>query len=155
MIQVMMLAAINDTGYDVMLLLHILTAMVAFAPGFVNPLLGNQTKALDGPNRQAVVGFLSMNGRRIYGPALILTGIFGFGLQGMSDSIWEFGQTWLWLGALLWIAMIGLQHALLFPAEKAVAAGDETAAQRADTIAMVINGLMVVVLYLMIFKPGF
>jgi hypothetical protein len=51
--------------------------------------------------------------------------------------------------------MIGLQHALLFPGEKALAAGDETAAQRVDTISMVINGLLIVVLYLMVFKPGF
>ena len=150
-----MIAAIADTGYNVMLLLHILTAMVAFAPSFVNPVLGSQSKALDGPNRQAVIGYLSMNGRRIYGPALILTGLFGFGLQGMSDSVWEFDQTWLWLAALIWVVMIGLEHALLFPAEKAVAAGDETAAKRADTISMVITGLMIVVLYLMIFKPGF
>ena len=87
MIQVMMIAAINDTGYDVMLLLHILSAMVAFAPAFVNPILGNQSKTLDGPNRQTVVGYLSMNNRRVYGPALILTGLFGFELQGMSDSV--------------------------------------------------------------------
>jgi uncharacterized membrane protein len=153
--QVMMIAAINDTGYNVMLLLHILTALVAFAPGFVNPMLGRQTTALDGLNRQAVIGYLSMNGRRIYGPALILTGLFGFGLQGMSDSVWEFSQSWLWLAALIWVAMIGLQHALLFPGEKALAAGDETAAQRVDTISMVINGLLIVVLYLMVFKPGF
>jgi len=151
----MMIAAINDTGYDVMLLLHILSAMVAFAPAFVNPLLSNQSKTLDGPNRQTVVGYLSMNNRRIYGPALILTGLFGFGLQGMSDSVWEFDQTWLWLSALIWVAMIGLQHALLFPAEKAVAAGDETAAKRADTIGSVLTGLLIAVLYLMIFKPGF
>lgn len=153
--QAMMLAAINDTGYNVMLVLHILAAMVAFAPAFVHPLIGGQSKALDGPNRQAVVGYLAMNDRKIYGPALILTGLFGFGLQGMSDSVWSFSQTWLWLAAVLWAAMIGLEHALLYPAQKALAAGDETAAKRVDTIGMAITGLMIVVLYLMVFKPGF
>lgn len=152
--QAMMLAAINDTGYNVMLILHILTAMVAFAPAFVHPLIGGQSKVLDGPNRQAIVGYLAMNDRKIYGPALILTGLFGFGLQGMSASVWTFSQTWLWLAAVLWAAMVGLEHALLYPAQKALAAGDETAAKRIDTIGMAITGLMIVVLYLMVFKPG-
>lgn len=150
-----MIAAINDTGYNVMLLLHIFAAFAAFAPAFVNPVIRRQSKALDGPNRQLVIGFLSMNGRKIYAPALILTGLFGFGLQGMSDSVWKFSQTWLWLAALVWLAMIGLLHALLFPAERAVAAGDETATKRVDTISMVTSLLLIVMLYLMVFKPGF
>ena len=48
-------------------------------------------------SRGAVLGFLAQNSRRVYAPALILTGLFGFGLQGMSDSVWEFSQTWIWL----------------------------------------------------------
>ena len=51
--------------------------------------------------------------------------------------------------------MIGLQHALLFPAEKAVAAGDETAAKRVETMSSVFSGLLIALLYLMVFKPGF
>ena len=115
-----MLAEIGSTGYDVMLFLHIASALVAFAPAFAHPLIERQTRTLDAASRGAVLGFLAQNGRRVYAPALILTGLFGFGLQGMSDSVWEMSQTWIWLALLLWVAMNGVLHAMLLPAEKAL-----------------------------------
>lgn len=149
-----MFAAYRETGYNVMLFLHILTVLVAFAPAFVHPLLANQTKALDGSNRGKVLGMLSANGRRIYAPALILAGLFGFAMQGMSDGIIEFGQTWFWLAIVLWIAMNGVLHGLLLPGERAVAAGDESAASKVDLGGMIMTVLLLVTLYLMVFKPG-
>ena len=87
---VAMLAEIGSTGYDVMLVLHIASCLVAFAPAFAHPLIERQTRSLDAASRGAVLGFLAQNSRRVYAPALILTGLFGFGLAGMSDSVWEF-----------------------------------------------------------------
>jgi len=126
-----MLAAYRETGYNVMLFLHILTALVAFAPAFVHPLLASQTKALDATNRGKVIGMIAGNGRRIYAPALILTGLFGFAMQGMSDGVIEFGQTWFWLAIVIWIAMNGVLHAVLIPAERAVAGAT---LERADRV---------------------
>ncbi len=150
-----MIAAYRETGYNVMLYLHILTALVAFAPAFVHPLLASQTKALDGTNRGNVLGMLAGNGRRIYAPALILTGLFGFAMQGMSDGVIEFGQTWFWLAIVVWIAMNGVLHAVLLPAERAVAGGDESAAKKVDTGGIILTVLLLVMLYLMVFQPGF
>ena len=149
-----MIAAYRDTGYNVMLFLHIVTALVAFAPAFVHPLLANQTKALDATNRGKVVGMIAGNGRRIYAPALILTGLFGFAMQGMSDGAIEFGQTWFWLAIVIWIAMNGVMHAILLPAERAVAAGDESADAKMSTADMILTALLLVMLYLMVFQPG-
>ena len=149
-----MLAAYRETGYNVMLFLHILTALVAFAPAFVHPLLASQTKALDAGNRGKVLGMIAGNGRRIYAPALILTGLFGFAMQGMSDGVIEFSQTWFWLAIVLWLGMNGVLHAMLLPAERALAGGDETAAKKVDTAGIVITVLLLVMLYLMVFQPG-
>jgi uncharacterized membrane protein len=149
-----MLAAYRDTGYNVMLFLHIATALVAFAPALVHPLLTNQTKALDATTRGKVLGMIAGNGRRIYAPALILTGLFGFAMQGMSDGVIEFGQTWFWLAIVVWIAMNGVLHAMLLPAERALAAGDEAAESKASTGAMILTILLLVMLYLMVFQPG-
>ena len=149
-----MLAAYRETGYNVVLFLHILTALVAFAPAFVHPLLANQTKALDSTARGKVLQMMSGNGRRIYAPALILTGLFGFAMQGMSDSVIEFGDTWFWLAILVWIAMNGVLHAVLLPAERAVADGDESASSKVDTAGIVLTVLLLVMLYLMVFTPG-
>lgn len=149
-----MIAAYRGTGYNVMLFLHILTAFAAFAPAFVHPLLTNQTKALDATNRGKVVGMIAGNGRRIYAPALIITGLFGFAMQGMSDGVIEFGQTWFWLAIVVWLAMNGVLHAMLLPGERALAGGDETAAKKVDTAGIVITVLLLVMLYLMVFQPG-
>jgi uncharacterized membrane protein len=149
-----MIAAYQDTGYNVVLFLHILTALVAFAPAFVHPLLARQTTALDATARGKVLGMIAGNGRRIYAPALILTGLFGFAMQGMSDSVIEFGDTWFWLAILVWLAMNGVLHAVLLPAERAVADGDESASSRVDMGSAILTVMLLVMLYLMVFKPG-
>ena len=149
-----MIAAYRETGYNVMLFLHILTAFVAFAPAFVHPLLTSQSKALDATDRGKVIGMIAGNGRRIYAPALIITGLFGFAMQGMSDGVIEFSQTWFWLAIVVWLGMNGVLHAMLLPAERALAGGDETAAKRVDAGGIVLTVLLLVMLYLMVFQPG-
>ena len=151
----MYLAVIGDTPYNIVLLLHILTAIVAFAPAFVHPILGGQSKSLDAAERSRWLGFMLQNGRRIYAPALIVTGLLGFALQGMSDGVWEFGQSWIILAILVWIAMNGILHALILPSEQAVAEGDERAESRLAISGATVTVLLVVMLYLMIWKPGF
>lgn len=151
----MIIAAVGDTGYNIVLVLHILSAFVAFSPAFVHPVLGEQSKAFDGTGRSTLLGFIVQNGRRIYAPALIVTGILGFALQGMSDGAWEFGQTWIWLAILIWIVMNGLLHAVVLPAEQAVADGDDAAESRLKAGGLAITALLVVMIYLMVDKPGF
>jgi len=150
-----MIAAYRETGYNVMLFLHIVTALVAFAPAFVHPLLASQTRSLDTDARGKLLGMMAGNGRRIYAPALILTGLFGFAMQGMSDGVIEFSQMWFWLALVLWLAMNGVLHGMLLPAERAVAGGDETAAKKVDTGGIILTVMLAVMVYLMVFKPGF
>ena len=149
-----MFAAYRDTGYDVVLFLHVLTAFVAFAPAFVHPLITNQTKTLDATNRGRVLGMIAGNGRRIYAPALVVTGL-GFAMQGMSGGVIEFGQTWFWSAIVIWIAMNGILHAVLLPAERALAGGDEASEAKVASTGMVLTVLFLVMLYLMVFQPGF
>ena len=150
-----MFAAYRETGYNVMLFLHIVTALVAFVPAFVHPLLAKQTAGFDATSRGKVFAVMAGNSRRIYAPALILTGLFGFAMQGMSDGIIEFGQTWFWLALVVWLAMNGVLHGMLVPAERGVADGDESAAKKIDTAGMILAGMFLVMVYLMVFKPGF
>ncbi len=151
----MILAVIGDTPYNIVLFLHILTAIVAFAPAFVHPILGNQSKSVDAAERSRWLGFMVQNGRRVYAPALIVTGLLGFALQGMSDGVWEFGQAWIILAVIVWIAMNGILHALILPSEQALAGGDERAESRLAISGATITVLLLVMLYLMIWKPGF
>ena len=97
----MLYAAIGDTPYNIMLLLHVLTAFAAFAPVFVHPILTAQSRSLDAENRGRLLTAVAGNGRKIYAPALLVTGILGFGVAGMSkipgtdELAWKMSQGWL------------------------------------------------------------
>ncbi len=150
----MMLAAVDSTTYNIVLIVHILTALAAFAPAFVHPVLLEQSKSMGDEGHRTVMGFQTTNGRRIYGPALIVTGLAGFGLQGMSDGAWEFGQAWIIIAIILWIVMNGVLHAIVFPNERKLSEGDASAERMLQIGGAILTISLVVMLYLMVFKPG-
>ena len=139
------------TGYNILLLLHILAVLVAFAPVVAHALLAAQVRGRDAAS---VLTLMQRNEQRVNAPALILAGLFGFGLQGMSDGAWEFGQTWIWLSIVLWIVQNGVLHALLLPGQKALIGGDRSAKGRVDLGAGLVSLLFLIILILMIWKPG-
>jgi len=150
-----MLAAINDTSYNIMLFLHILTAVVAMAPAFVNPLLGKKL-ADGGHDISPMARYAAEHNQRIYGTALILSGLLGFGVAGMSDEVFKVSQGWLVAAVIICIAMNGLLHAVIRPSEKAMADGDRSAElqQKLQLGGGLFTLLFLVELYLMVFKPG-
>lgn len=150
----MMFAAVDSTPYNIVLIVHILSAMAAFAPAFVHPVLTGQSKSMGDEGHRAVMGVQVANGRRIYGPALIVTGLAGFALQGMSDGAWEFGQAWILIAIVLWIVMNGVLHAIVVPNEKKMAEGDASAEQMVQIGGIILTVSLLVMLYLMVFKPG-
>lgn len=147
-----MFAAIGDTPYNVFLFLHILSAMIAFAPTFTHPVLVGQSRELSERNR--LLAHIVGNERRIYSPALIITGVLGFGLAGFSDDVYNLSDGWLAASVVVWIAMNGLLHAVLQPAEKKLAAGDSSAEGRVTLGSGAISALLLIMLVLMVFKPG-
>lgn len=147
----MVLAAVTDGSYQFLLILHILTAIVAFAPAFVRPVLINHAKS---SGDRSSLRALAASSRRIYSPALILTGVFGFGLSGMSDDVHELGETWMILAIVLWIAMNGVLHAVERPAEVAFADGDDSAEGRLTLGSTAIAVMLLVMVWLMIVQPG-
>ena len=149
-----MFAAVRDTPYNIVLIVHILAGMVAFAPAFTHSLLVNQANGLPDESRRSLWGYMAGNGRKLYSPALIVVGLAGFALSGMSEGVHSLSQGWLIGSIILWIAMNGVLHAMLIPAERAVAAGDDAAAKRVDIGGPIMTVLLLITLYLMVFKPG-
>ena len=147
----MLFAAVTDTPYKVMLLLHILSAMVAFAPSFVNPFI---VMKMEGETRNRALETVTSASRKLYAPALALTGLLGFGVAGMSDDVYKVSQGWLIAAVLLWIAMNGIVRAVVLPGERAIVAGDRSAEKRVAAGGSTISVLLIVMLWLMIFKPG-
>lgn len=130
---------IDDTWFRIFFLLHILTVIVAFAPAVIAVLPGGRDGAL---------GMLDRAGRQVYAPALILAGLFGMLCIVTSDDAFEFSDTFISLAFVVWIAMNGVFHAMVLAGQKQ---NDERKVNNGQAILTV---LLIVMLYLMIWKPG-
>ena len=150
----MLFAAYRDTGYNVVLFIHILAVIVAFSPAFVWPFVSVKLKKQGKPVGPAIGELAAGNTVKVHGPALAIAGIFGFGLVGMSKKLYTFSDPWISAAMLLWFIMLGVIFGLMLPAEKKAAAGDESADKLVSMAGGIMHLLLVVVLYLMIFKPG-
>ena len=149
----MLIAAYRDTGYNLVLFLHIIAVLVSMAPAVVHPILFEMEKRRDDGDLVALGRRVAATGR-IYAIAVIVAGVIGFGLVSMSDSVIEWGDTWVWLSILVWVALNGVLHGAMLPAERELAGGDRTAMARIDRIGPVLGLMVIVLVYLMTVKPG-
>lgn len=147
----MLLATLRDTGYNIVLFLHVLTVIIALAGAVAHPLMfALEEKRSDGD----VVGLARRieTPSRIYAISFALTGIIGFGLVTMGD--WPWSDTWIWISIVLWLVANGLLHALMLPAERAVAAGDTSAMDKVNRIGPLLGILILLLILMMTVKPG-
>lgn len=114
----MILAAVGDTPYNIILLLHVLTALMALSPMFVYPLLPGQMRPIILPEQQRLVVTMLVNMRSLYGPALIITGLLGFALAGLSNDAHSMRDGWVITAAVIWVLMNGVLHGMILPAVK-------------------------------------
>ena len=168
---------IGSTGYRIVLLLHILCAIVGFGTVILNGLYGREAKRRPGPGGLAITeANLTVSGIAEY--FIYAVFVLGIALVLMSDKAWTFGQTWIWLAMLLYIVGIGISHGVLFPnarrmkelSAELVAGGPPPAdappgpppqvaemERRGKTLgaaSSVLHVLLIVILVLMIWKPG-
>jgi uncharacterized membrane protein len=167
----------GTTGYDVVLVLHILASIVGFGTVVLNGVRGAHAKARPGPGGLAI-GESAFQVSKIAELFIYTVPIFGIGLVFMSDDAWEFEQAWIAISIVLYIVGLGISHGVMMPSEKKmnslaaelVAAGPPPAGaaggpppQVAQMEALekklaiggtVLNLLLVVIVVLMVFKPG-
>lgn len=144
------LAALNSTGYKIVLLIHVLAVIIGFAPLWLTPVMVRLTAAGD----KAAADGLDVSILRFSLPGIGLAGILGFGLAGMSGKAYRMSQTWLSTTAVLWVVLLALLFFVARPAIKAFRDGDAVARGRIMMVTGISHLILVVTLYLMIFKPG-
>lgn len=141
------------TTREWLLFLHIASVVVAFAPMVAHALV-LRFAAEEGPiTVQRWAGFTARYDQRIYGHALGLAGLFGMALVLTQDH-WKFGDSWIASAFLLWIAMNGVLHGLIVPAETKMAAGDLKEERKLRLGGVLMTLLFISMLHLMIVKPG-
>jgi hypothetical protein len=172
------LAAYRDDFYDFVLVLHILCAIVGFGAVFLNGVYGQQMKTRLQSGRVAeAIGIYEANSTvsRIGEYFIYAVFVLGFALLGLSDSVIEFSQTWLWLSVVIYVLAIGLSHGVLMPAVKRMgvlmhemaagpppvggpppqAAEMASIGQKLGVVGPILDLSMIAVLFLMVYKPGF
>ena len=168
-----MLAAYGSDAYKIVLVLHILCAIVGFGAVFLNGIYGAQAKARRGPEGLAIsqANFLVSEIGQYFIYAVFLLGIV---LVLIGDNLFDFGQTWIWLAMLLFLSSLAVSHLMLRPRVKRmqalmeeVIAGPppaggpppqvaemEQLGKQIGMIAPALQVALVVILFLMVFKPG-
>jgi hypothetical protein len=175
------LATIDGGLYKLCLVLHILCAIVGFGAVFLNGLYGAQMRArlqAGRPNEALAIYEANLTVSKIGEYFIYAVFLFGFALLGLSDSVWEFSQTWIWLSIVLYLVAIGLSHGVLQPTVKRmgelmrelVTAGPPPAGappgpppqavemqalgQKLGVVGPTLDLFMIVILFLMVWKPG-
>ncbi|HJV09010.1 MAG TPA: DUF2269 family protein [Acidimicrobiales bacterium] len=151
--------------YQAVLVLHILAVIIGFGGMFIAGFYGNEAKNRPGAEGLAVAETTLAVTGRIPSVAVCAVPILGILLILMSDDLWKFSEAWVSLSFLIYIVLMGLATGVQVPtirkmvAMRSGAGGAQSLEMQAmgkkvATVSAVVNVLWVVVLILMVFKPG-
>lgn len=166
-----------STTYRVLVMAHILCVIAGFGALAYNGLFLSLAKRRGNPGMAA----LEINGQVSGFAEFLVYGTFLFGIAAVatSSSKWGFGQAWVSAAFALFIVAVGVLHGLIKPSQRrfqalarSLASTPAMAARggpgdRSDEVAQLnalekrislgwglFNVIVVVVIYLMVFKPG-
>ena len=122
-------------------LLHVLSVIAAFGPLFVYPSLVRA-----GAGAEVAKWHL-----RLSLPALVLAWVFGMGMVGMSDNQIEMSDSWIVASLAIWVGLVAVSWFLIRPS---LADTSERARSMLGAGTGITHLALVVLLWLMIFKPG-
>jgi hypothetical protein len=130
----------NDTLTQILYFVHILSAIAAFGPLFLYPRM----------QRAGETSAMAALHMKLAFPALVVLWIAGMGMAGTQEI--SLGGTWfVSITIVLWVAALAVSWFLIRPAI------DDTSEQARKMMAAgigITHLILVVSLYLMIFKPG-
>src|SRR2546423_3734580 len=164
---------VNSGIYKFLLVLHILSAIVGLGAVMLNGLYAAQTQKRPGPAGRAVFE-ANVYVSQIAEYVIYAIPVFGIALIYTSDKAWKFSQTWTWLSLLLYLIAIGITHAVMRSGAKQIvelmtemeqapppAGGAPTQVAQIGEIGKrlgirggPLNIIVVVIVFLMIWKPG-
>lgn len=141
----MILAAINDGPYDLVYLLHIISVIIGTGAAFLLPMAATRS-AKAGQHTGAIDEITNA----VLAPSLLLAGVFGGALVGMSDDFYDFGQGWLAFGGIVWL--VGLAAAAFAYPPSYLKLPDVS--DKKAMLSGILHLSLAVMLVLMTWKPG-
>jgi len=155
----------GNFGYDLVLLLHIVTVIVGFGGVIFNNVYDIRSASTDPSSDLAVTG-ATLHVAGWAEKVLYLVPVFGILLVIMHDTF-SFSDAWISASFVVYIVAIGLLHGLIFPSHKKLvsllqtaSSGDIDAAAITQTRTRLrignsaLNAVLVVAVYLMIWGPN-
>ncbi|HET7481373.1 MAG TPA: DUF2269 family protein [Actinomycetota bacterium] len=148
-----------------LLLLHIAGAIIGFGPAFSFAILGPLAGKLGGPQALGILKGMAKIEKTLIVPMIViqpLTGTFLIFKEGLNHGFFE--HYWLWLSILVFAAAVAIALIIQNPAvEQLVELAEEgkggtpefgATAKRTQTFGPVLTILLVIIIVLMVTKPG-
>lgn len=107
-----MLAAIWDTPYNIVYVIHLLSVILGVGMAFLAPVLAVRARRDGG---RGVQEFVDSAASAVIFPSLLVAGIAGGTLVGMSSDVYDFQQSWLSIGGTVWLIALALALAAYPP----------------------------------------
>jgi hypothetical protein len=171
----MVLAVAGSNAYKLFLVLHLITVIVGFGGMVAAGIFGARAATRGGAEGAAVFDYVVSS--KWAESAVYAVPVFGIITLLLSDDVWKFSQTWISLSFVLFIVYVGVLHGLHLPNLKRInvllkelAGGEASPAegggpplqvgelanrgQKAGIFGGVLNLTLVVVVVLMVWKPG-
>jgi uncharacterized membrane protein len=168
-----LLCKVDDGAYNAIKSIHILLAIVGFGAVFLNGIYLGRARRAGGREGLAISETNWFVSDRVAQWLVYLVFILGFALIGMSDKVYKFSQTWIWLSIVLFVVAIGVVHGMVRPNERRMielqramaaapvgsgpppeAAEYDRLFQRDAVVGTALDVIVVVIVFLMVFKPG-
>ena len=173
----MVLAVVGSGVYKLFLYLHILSAIVGFGAVMLNGVYAAEVRKRPGREGQAIFEANSFVSLHIAEYAIYAVFVFGLITGIIGKPAIKFSQAWLSIAMLLYIVGIAISHAVMIPGTKKMGrlmselnagpppgagatgrppqvAEMEAIGKRLAMGGMVLNLILVVILFLMVVKPG-
>jgi uncharacterized membrane protein len=157
---------VDTKFYELVLGLHILAVVIGFGGMFIAGFYGNEAAKRPGREGLAVAETTLKVTALIPTMAVYTAPILGILLILISDDTWKFSEAWVGMSMALYIVLIGLAVTIQVPTIRKMVALRTSAdgggqgpemdrlGRTAATVGGIVNVLWVVVLFLMVFKPG-
>jgi uncharacterized membrane protein len=169
---------VGSTAYKLVFMLHIISIIVGFGGVILNGIYGSEAKKRKGAEG-AAIGAANLHVTEIAEKVIMTVPVWGILLVILSDGAWKFSQAWVGIAIALFIVVMGFATGVQLKNQKrmsalanemAMAGGPPPGAAPGGPPPQVVemealekklgmggaflSVMVVVMIYLMVFKPG-
>jgi uncharacterized membrane protein len=151
--------------FEILLLIHVGTAIAGFGPTFAFAVLGPLAGKTGGPQAVGMLKGIVKIEKTLVVPAIVIQLVSGVLL--IAEAGWDsdfFSHYWLWIAIVLFLTAVYLALRVSTPSvEKMIELGESgqagspefaAYAKKAATVGPILNVMLLVIIFLMVVKPG-